>query len=45
MEGRLEVRSRPGETVFRLTLPRAGAAPHTPPAPRARAVSGTGAGA
>jgi two-component system, OmpR family, sensor kinase len=45
MEGRLEVRSRPGETVFRLTLPRAGEAPHTPPAPRARAVSGTGAGA
>lgn len=32
MRGRLEVRSRPGETVFRLTLPRAG----RQPAPRAQ---------
>jgi two-component system, OmpR family, sensor kinase len=35
MRGRLDVRSRPGETVFRLTLPQAGEAPARP----ARAVA------
>ena len=34
MRGRLEVRSRPGETVFRLTLPLAGDVPSKPPVGR-----------
>jgi two-component system, OmpR family, sensor kinase len=39
MHGRLEVRSRPGETVFRLTLPLAGELPQRPAARRGTTAS------